>query len=217
MVQILERVQAHYESREMPFATVYEWHPASLVLECECGEKVTLSATSSTTTTTCSGCGADLGTFVYDIREREAVCRTISPTPGSMMPGSAHNNTSMMRPLILKARAGVTTILRRPPTRSKQKEKNCLMRADKPSTRWHRRSSLGRRGPWPSEPENRSSRRLMPSLRPRPVAQLEELRCGAHQDEETRYWQANLLFERVSEQAGHPLHPTPGGSGCAVG
>ena len=34
--------------------------------------------------------------------------------------------------------------------------------------------------------------------------QLEELRCGVHQDEEARYWQANLLFERVSEQAGHP-------------
>jgi hypothetical protein len=35
--------------------------------------------------------------------------------------------------------------------------------------------------------------------------QLEELRCGPHQDEETRYWQANLLFERVSEQAGHSV------------
>jgi hypothetical protein len=35
--------------------------------------------------------------------------------------------------------------------------------------------------------------------------QLEELRCGPHQDEETRYWQANLLFERVSEQTGHPV------------
>ena len=35
--------------------------------------------------------------------------------------------------------------------------------------------------------------------------QLEELRCGPHQDEETRYWQANLLFERMSEQAGHPV------------
>ena len=34
--------------------------------------------------------------------------------------------------------------------------------------------------------------------------QLEELRCGPHQDEGARYWQANLLFERVSEQAGHP-------------
>jgi hypothetical protein len=37
--------------------------------------------------------------------------------------------------------------------------------------------------------------------------QLEELRCGPHQDEEVRYWQANLLFERVSEQAGHFVHP----------
>jgi hypothetical protein len=37
--------------------------------------------------------------------------------------------------------------------------------------------------------------------------QLEELRCGPHRDEETRYWQANLLFERVSEQAEHSVHP----------
>jgi hypothetical protein len=36
--------------------------------------------------------------------------------------------------------------------------------------------------------------------------QLEELRSGPHQHEEVRYWQANLLFERVSEQAGHPVH-----------
>jgi hypothetical protein len=36
--------------------------------------------------------------------------------------------------------------------------------------------------------------------------QLEGLRCGPHRDEEARYWQANLLFERVSEQAGHPVH-----------
>jgi hypothetical protein len=37
--------------------------------------------------------------------------------------------------------------------------------------------------------------------------QLEKLRRGPHRDEETRYWQANMLFERVSEQAGHPVHP----------
>jgi len=69
MVQILERLQAHYESREMPFGKVYEWHPATLALECGCGEKVTLRATS--TTTTCGRCGADLGTFAHAIRERE--------------------------------------------------------------------------------------------------------------------------------------------------
>jgi hypothetical protein len=69
MVQILERVQAHYQSREMLFGKVYEWHPASVALECDCAEKVTLSATS--TTSTCGRCGAELGTFVNDIRERE--------------------------------------------------------------------------------------------------------------------------------------------------
>jgi hypothetical protein len=36
-------------------------------------------------------------------------------------------------------------------------------------------------------------------------SQLEELRCGVHQDEEVRYWQANLLFKRVSEEASHPV------------
>jgi hypothetical protein len=35
--------------------------------------------------------------------------------------------------------------------------------------------------------------------------QLGQLRGGPHQHEEARYWQANLLFERVSEQAGHPV------------
>ena len=71
MAQIIERVQAHYEAREAPFGKVYEWHPASLALECDCGERLILSATSSTTTTCCSRCGADLGTFVHDIQEQE--------------------------------------------------------------------------------------------------------------------------------------------------
>ena len=35
--------------------------------------------------------------------------------------------------------------------------------------------------------------------------QLEELRSGAHRHEEVRYWQANLLFERVKEQASHSV------------
>jgi hypothetical protein len=70
MAQIIERVQARYESREMPFGKVYQWHPASVALECDCGEKVTLNATS--TATTCARCGAELGTFVRDIREHYA-------------------------------------------------------------------------------------------------------------------------------------------------
>jgi hypothetical protein len=69
MMQIIERVEAHYESREVPFGKVYEWHPAYALLECDCGEKWTLDATS--TITTCSRCGTDFGGFVHDIKERE--------------------------------------------------------------------------------------------------------------------------------------------------
>jgi hypothetical protein len=67
--KIIERVEAHYEPRELPFGKVYEWHPAYVALECDCGEKLILSATS--TTTTCSRCGAELGGFVHGIQERE--------------------------------------------------------------------------------------------------------------------------------------------------
>ena len=69
MTQIIKRVEAHYEAREVPFGKVYEWHPAYIALECDCGEKVTLTATS--TVTNCGRCGADLGGFVHDIQERE--------------------------------------------------------------------------------------------------------------------------------------------------
>jgi hypothetical protein len=67
--KVTKHVEAHYESSEMPFGKVYEWHNAYIALECDCGEKLILTATS--TITTCSRCGADLGGFVHDIQERE--------------------------------------------------------------------------------------------------------------------------------------------------
>ena len=67
--KLIERVEAHYEAREVPFGKVYEWHPAYVTLECDCGEKLVLTATS--TISTCGRCGAGLGTFVHDIQESE--------------------------------------------------------------------------------------------------------------------------------------------------
>ena len=67
--RITESGEGHYEAREVPFGKVYEWHPAHVALECDCGEKVTLSATD--TMTACGRCGADLATFVHGIEERE--------------------------------------------------------------------------------------------------------------------------------------------------
>jgi hypothetical protein len=69
MTRILERGQAHYESSEVPFGKVYEWHPAYVALQCECGEKLILTATSIPAI--CSRCDADLTGFVQDIRELE--------------------------------------------------------------------------------------------------------------------------------------------------
>src|SRR5215212_2541126 len=67
--KIIERVQAHYEVREVPFGKTYEWHPAYATLECDCGEQLILTAAS--TTTTCPQCGADLEALAHDIKERE--------------------------------------------------------------------------------------------------------------------------------------------------
>ena len=69
MAQIIERVEAHYEACEVPFGKTYEWHPAYVSLQCDCGEQLVLSAT--TTIVTCDRCGADLGAFAQDIQERD--------------------------------------------------------------------------------------------------------------------------------------------------
>ncbi len=69
MAQIIERVEAHYGTCEVPFGKVYEWRQAYVALECDCGEQLILTATS--TTTTCHRCGANLGSFVHGIKERE--------------------------------------------------------------------------------------------------------------------------------------------------
>jgi hypothetical protein len=67
--RIIERVEARYEVQEVAFGKTYVWHPAYVVLECDCSEKVTLSAMSSITI--CPRCGADLGGFVHHIKERD--------------------------------------------------------------------------------------------------------------------------------------------------
>ena len=67
--KIVERVEARYEVRDVPFGKVYEWHPAHVAIECDCGERLILTAAS--TTTACGRCGTCLGGFVADIRERE--------------------------------------------------------------------------------------------------------------------------------------------------
>ena len=70
MLKIIERVQAHYESREMPFGKTYEWHPACVVLECGCGKKWTIDAKSTITTCQCGRAVDNI--LARGIQEREA-------------------------------------------------------------------------------------------------------------------------------------------------
>ena len=42
--KIIERVEAFYDVQEVEFGRVYRWSPGYLVLECECGESLSLSA-----------------------------------------------------------------------------------------------------------------------------------------------------------------------------
>ena len=68
MTRIIEDIAAHYETHEVPFGRIYEWHPEHIIVECDCGERFTSTATS--TTTTCQ-CGTDLGAMVRNIQQHE--------------------------------------------------------------------------------------------------------------------------------------------------
>lgn len=56
---MIEQTKGHYEVHESPYGTDYAWCPPSMVLECDCGERITLTAS-----TTMCRCGADHAAFV---------------------------------------------------------------------------------------------------------------------------------------------------------
>ena len=72
MTKITVRIEGHYEVHEAPFSRTYEWHPAYVTLECDCGEGLTLSGTSPVSV---CRCGADHSEIIRDIRERESRLR----------------------------------------------------------------------------------------------------------------------------------------------
>ena len=72
MTKISVRIEGHYEVHEEPFSRTYEWQPGCVVLECDCGQELTLTGTS--TVPTCR-CGADHGVIIQDLQEREGRLR----------------------------------------------------------------------------------------------------------------------------------------------
>ena len=69
MTNIIVRIEGHYEVKEAPFIRSYEWHPAYVSLECDCGEELTLSSTSSAASS--CRCGTDHSAIIKNIQARE--------------------------------------------------------------------------------------------------------------------------------------------------
>jgi len=69
MMKILTRVEGHYEVNEAPFTRTYEWRPTYVFLECDCGEELTLTSTSSAASI--CRCGTDHSAIVQNIQARE--------------------------------------------------------------------------------------------------------------------------------------------------
>jgi len=65
VVKVLECVGEHYEFQEVQRARVYRWCPATITLECECGERPTLTLSR----TSCTGCGADHTDVIAEVLE----------------------------------------------------------------------------------------------------------------------------------------------------
>lgn len=60
MATVIERSAGHYEVQEVPFGRSYAWCPDCVVVECDCGERLVLSAEDATCT-----CGADHAALVH--------------------------------------------------------------------------------------------------------------------------------------------------------
>ncbi|HZY57915.1 MAG TPA: hypothetical protein VFE09_08990 [Rubrobacteraceae bacterium] len=72
-MQVIMSTAGRYEVQELEFGQVYKWHPETVVVECDCGERPTLTSS----TTTCE-CGADHAAVVREwlaFRRREEVAR----------------------------------------------------------------------------------------------------------------------------------------------
>ena len=65
VVQVIERAAGRYDVEDVEFGRVYKWHPTSILVECECGERSILTSS----TTTCE-CGMD---YAADIQEELSV------------------------------------------------------------------------------------------------------------------------------------------------
>lgn len=69
MAKVIERARAGYEVEDVEYGKVYSWRPESVVVECGCGEKASLTPFE----TTCEECGAEhMGLVREDLSDRQS-------------------------------------------------------------------------------------------------------------------------------------------------
>jgi hypothetical protein len=56
VAKVVERIRPHYEVHDVEFGKVYRWRPETIVVECRCGRRLSLTAS---TTCSCVACGSD--------------------------------------------------------------------------------------------------------------------------------------------------------------
>ena len=65
-MQVIERLEEHYEVQEVPFGRSYKWCAECIVLECDCGERRTFKRAALTGSGAVCECGADLTTVIQE-------------------------------------------------------------------------------------------------------------------------------------------------------
>jgi hypothetical protein len=63
LAKVIECTQARYEVQDVEFGKVYKWRPEQVLVECRCGQRLSLTAS----TTSCTECGTD-----HDLAVKEA-------------------------------------------------------------------------------------------------------------------------------------------------
>jgi hypothetical protein len=62
VAKVIERVRARYEVQDVEVGKVYKWLPERIVVECQCRQKLSLTASA----TSCAECGTDHGLTVKE-------------------------------------------------------------------------------------------------------------------------------------------------------
>ena len=75
VVKVVERLAAHYEVRDVQTGKVYRWCPEKAIVECDCGQRLTLDASA----TVCEECGEDHALLIQQVLDPRPECEVEYP------------------------------------------------------------------------------------------------------------------------------------------